>query len=49
MDGNFGWIEIVIFYGVAIGFGVWQWWKMDRDLKQIRKDKADAKDQKTED
>ncbi|MFL0355879.1 hypothetical protein ACI5KX_05310 [Erythrobacter sp. GH1-10] len=49
MDGNFGWIEIVIFYGVAIGFGVWQWWKMDRDLKQIRKDKADAKDEKTED
>ncbi|MBD2841123.1 hypothetical protein [Erythrobacter rubeus] len=42
MDGNFGWIEIVFFYGIAISFGAWQWWKMDRDLKQIRKEKAEA-------
>ncbi len=34
--GNFGWIELVFFYGVAISFGVWQWWKTDKLLKQTR-------------
>jgi hypothetical protein len=38
--GNFGWIEIVLFYGIAIGFGVWQFWKMDRMLKKTRAEKA---------
>lgn len=33
---NYGWIEIVLFYGIAIGFGVWQWLKMDRMLKKTR-------------
>ena len=37
---NLGWIEIVMFYGIAIGFGVWQWVKTDRLLKQTRADKA---------
>jgi len=40
---NFGWIEIVLFYGIAIGFGAWQWFKMDRMLKRTRAGKA-AKD-----
>jgi hypothetical protein len=39
-SGNFGWIEIVLFYGGAIGFGVWQFWKMDRMLKKTRAEKA---------
>ena len=34
--GNFGWIEIVLFYGGAIGFGVWQFVSMDRKLKKTR-------------
>ena len=38
--GNFGWIEIVLFYGGAISFGAWQYWKMDRMLKQTRAEKA---------
>ncbi|MBU7579200.1 MAG: hypothetical protein KAF27_01835 [Porphyrobacter sp.] len=37
---NYGWIEIVLFYGGAISFGVWQWLKMDRMLKQTRAEKA---------
>ncbi|WP_158094037.1 hypothetical protein [Erythrobacter tepidarius] len=41
--GNFGWIEIALFYGLAIGLGVWQFWKMDRMLKKTRAEKA-AKD-----
>lgn len=37
---NYGWIEIGLFYGGAITFGVWQWLKMDRMLKQTRAEKA---------
>lgn len=37
---NYGWIELVFFYGIAIGFAVWQWLKMDRMLKQTRADRA---------
>lgn len=45
--GEMGWIEIVLFYGIAIGFGVWQWIKMDRMLKKTRAEKAarDAQEQ----
>jgi hypothetical protein len=37
---NFGWIEIGLFYGVAVAFGLWQYFKMDRMLKQTRAEKA---------
>ena len=37
---NFGWIEIGLFYGIAVSFGAWQWLKMDRMLKQSRAEKA---------
>ncbi|MEM6909226.1 MAG: hypothetical protein AAF494_11150 [Pseudomonadota bacterium] len=33
---NLGWIELVFFYGFAIGFAVWQYWKTDRELKRTR-------------
>lgn len=39
-SGTFGWIELVLFYGIAIGFGVWQWVKMDRMLKKTRAEKG---------
>jgi hypothetical protein len=48
--GNMGWIEIVLFYGVAIGFGLWQFWKTDRQLKRTRAEnaaKAAAEDDNT--
>lgn len=35
-SGTFGWVELVMFYGLAIGFGVWQWVAMDRRLKRTR-------------
>jgi CHASE3 domain sensor protein len=31
-----GWIEIVLFYGLAVGVSIWQWLKMDRMLKKTR-------------
>ena len=34
--GLFGFIEIIFFYGIAIGFGVWQVWKTDKELKKTR-------------
>lgn len=33
---NFGWLEIVFFYSIAVGVGVWQWWKMRREVAQMR-------------
>jgi len=36
MFSNFGWIELIFFYGIAIGFGLWQYFKMDRELKVMR-------------
>lgn len=41
MFDNLGWLEIVFFYGFAISFALWQYFKMDRDLKQIRKERAE--------
>ena len=40
---NFGWIEIGLFYGVAVAFGVWQYVAMDRKLKKTRAEKEAAK------
>lgn len=37
---NYGWIELVFFYGIALGFGLWQWLKMRRELRQSREAKA---------
>ena len=41
--GNLGWIEIVLFYGFAIGFGVWQYWSTSRLLKRTRAENAAKK------
>ncbi|MDJ0643226.1 MAG: hypothetical protein QNJ15_10435 [Erythrobacter sp.] len=41
MENYAGLIEMVFFYGIAISFGVWQWWKMRRELKQSRAERAE--------
>jgi len=38
--GNIAWIELVFFYGIAMGFGIWQWQKMRRELRQSREARA---------
>ena len=38
---NFGWIEIVFFYGVALSLCIWQYVKTDRDLKRIKAERAE--------
>ncbi|MDJ0978584.1 MAG: hypothetical protein QNI87_08605 [Erythrobacter sp.] len=37
----FGWIEIIFFYGIAIGFGLWQVWKTDKELKKTRAERLE--------
>lgn len=37
MAENFGWIEMVVFGGIALGVGVWQLVSVNRE---IAKDKA---------
>lgn len=37
MEGhNFGWIEIVFFYGIALGFAGWQYWSVSKSLEEDR-------------
>ena len=37
---NLGLIEILFFYGIALGFGLWQWLKLRKDVKEIRAKRA---------
>ena len=37
---NYGWIEIVFSGAVALGFGIWQLWSVNRE---IAKDKEAAR------
>ena len=44
---NFGWIEIVFFYGVALGILGYQYFKSDRALKKLREER-EAKEKEAE-
>lgn len=43
---NFGWIEIVVFAAIALGFGLWQLRSINRE---IAKDKEAAEARKRQD
>ena len=43
--GNYGWIEIVLFYGLGLGICIWQYLKMDRELKQAKAERAEKQAQ----
>ncbi|MEM8725123.1 MAG: hypothetical protein AAGE86_06350 [Pseudomonadota bacterium] len=37
MEGhNWGWIEIAMFYGIALGFAGWQYWSVSKSLEEDR-------------
>ena len=36
MGGYLGLIELLFFYSIAISVGVWQWWKMRREVREMR-------------
>ncbi|MEM7781032.1 MAG: hypothetical protein AAF697_11645 [Pseudomonadota bacterium] len=38
---NFGWIEIALFYGIAIGVAFWQWAKMRREVREMRAERLE--------
>lgn len=42
MGDNFGWLEIVFFYGFALSFALWQYWSVSRDLKRTKEERARA-------
>lgn len=44
----FGWIEIIFFYGIAIGFGIWQVWKTDKELKKTRAERLEREAREAE-
>lgn len=46
MRQNFGWIEIVVFAGIALGFGLWQLVSINREIARDKAAKAarEAKD-----
>ena len=51
---NFGWIEIALFYGIAIGVCFWQWWKMRKEVREMRaereaKERAEAEEKAKQD
>lgn len=39
MSENFGWIEIVFTAAIALGFGVWQLWSVNREIRRDREAK----------
>ncbi|KPF54792.1 ABC-type nickel/cobalt efflux system permease component RcnA [Novosphingobium capsulatum] len=38
---HFGWVEIVFTAAIAIGFGVWQLWSVNREIRHDRARKAE--------
>lgn len=46
--GLFGFIEIIFFYGIAIGFGVYQVWKTDKELKKTRAERLEREAREAE-
>ncbi len=45
---SLGWIEIVFVGLVALGFGFWQLWSVNREIAQDRKNGEDGADRKIE-
>jgi len=37
---NFGWIEIVFTAAIAVGFGLYQLWSVNREIKRDRESQA---------
>jgi hypothetical protein len=40
MEQNYGWIEIPIFAAIALGFGFYQLWSINREIARDRAAKA---------
>ncbi|MEM6477154.1 MAG: hypothetical protein AAF687_13415 [Pseudomonadota bacterium] len=36
-----GLIEMLFFYGIALGVGVWQWAKMRREVREMRAERLE--------
>lgn len=38
---NYGWIEVVVVAILALGFGFWQLWSVNREIAESKKRKSD--------
>lgn len=38
---NYGWIEVVVVAALALGFGGWQLWSVNREIARDRAARAD--------
>ena len=45
MGNPLAWIELVGLFGLALGTGLWQYFKMDRELKRSRAERAAREEQ----
>lgn len=49
MEGhNWGWIEIAMFYGIALGFAGWQYWSVSKSLEEDRAKRCAKEAEKAE-
>jgi ABC-type nickel/cobalt efflux system permease component RcnA len=39
---NYGWIEVVVVAILALGFGFWQLWSVNREIRRDKEKKASA-------
>lgn len=39
---NYGWIEVVVVAILALGFGFWQLWSVNREIRRDKERKASA-------
>jgi hypothetical protein len=38
---NYGWIEVVVVGGIALGLGFWQLWSVNREIRRDRDGRKD--------
>ena len=42
---HYGWVEIVFTALVALGFGIWQYWSVSREIKRAKDAKRTDRDE----
>jgi hypothetical protein len=40
---NYGWIEVVVVAIIALGFGGWQLWSVNREIKRDKQKRASSR------
>jgi hypothetical protein len=48
MEQHWGWVEIPFTGAIALGFGIWQLWSINREIARDKAAKDSDRDQSTE-